>query len=527
MAGSVAGYGNKMYAYDYQKGKWRELTPNNKMGIFASKDASEALGVPNQNQASAPTVPLALSGRMADSMPLTQSNRKMREQDISKASLGRKLAYVFSPTGIFQDMFGIRNQRGAGTGVGGTSITNLSREVGGGYSTKLLLKIESNTARTNDSMLKLLKTFIETKEETASGGGGLLAFGGASGLVGVMRGLVAPLAGIAAMATTFYALSEALKYLARVAPDKLKEDIANAELERGLTATDLLATGRPAEQSERNSQKILENIITGAPMPQAPAGKRTVVESSKQTQSAVKSDRISSAERMIKSQQEYGSAARRSRVGTDFAMNFFKQKGYSDKEAAAIVGNLKAESSMNPVAIGDKGAAFGLAQWRDSRLDDLKAFAKERGTSYTDPSTQLEFVHHELQGKENRAFRRLRAASESGEGVEKLSDVFARSYERPATNKETGQVYGASERAKYASEALEAAQRQTGSAVMASSSAATPPASGGAPVIVNAPTTNVSGGGGAAPQVSVPATTRNEESSYSKVSYDMMAYSMY
>ena len=86
------------------------------------------------------------------------------------------------------------------------------------------------------------------------------------------------------------------------------------------------------------------------------------------------------------------------RVGA--AIDFLIKQGFTSNQAYGIVGNLQVESydSLDPTA--SDGHAFGIAQWQDSRLEDLKEFARENGSDYTAFETQLAFLVYELQHKE-------------------------------------------------------------------------------------------------------------------------------
>lgn len=86
------------------------------------------------------------------------------------------------------------------------------------------------------------------------------------------------------------------------------------------------------------------------------------------------------------------------RVGA--AIDFLIKQGFTPNQAYGIVGNLQVESydSLDPTA--SDGHAYGIAQWQDSRLEDLKEFARENGSDYTAFETQLAFLVYELQHKE-------------------------------------------------------------------------------------------------------------------------------
>jgi len=109
------------------------------------------------------------------------------------------------------------------------------------------------------------------------------------------------------------------------------------------------------------------------------------------------------------------------------AMGYFMKKGYSQVQAAGIVGNLIQESNLRPSgAVGDNGTAFGVAQWRGERLTRLKRFAAANGRQWEDFETQLAFVDMELQSSERRAGDQLRSAKT----VEEATAAFI-GFERP------------------------------------------------------------------------------------------------
>lgn len=106
------------------------------------------------------------------------------------------------------------------------------------------------------------------------------------------------------------------------------------------------------------------------------------------------------------------------------AYNYYLNRGVKANVAAGIVGNLYKESGLNPNAVGDKGTAYGVAQWRGDRLSNLKKYASNRGRSYTDLNTQLDFILDE-QG-ENQVLTLM-----GNQSPEVAAKTFADRYERP------------------------------------------------------------------------------------------------
>jgi uncharacterized protein (TIGR02594 family) len=92
--------------------------------------------------------------------------------------------------------------------------------------------------------------------------------------------------------------------------------------------------------------------------------------------------------------------------GTRVKQAYDHLKGhFTHEQAAGLVGNFMQESSesLDPTALNVREGAIGIAQWRLDRRENLKAFAVQRHTTETNFQVQLEFVMHELNGKEARA----------------------------------------------------------------------------------------------------------------------------
>lgn len=91
--------------------------------------------------------------------------------------------------------------------------------------------------------------------------------------------------------------------------------------------------------------------------------------------------------------------------------------------AAGILGNLMAESRFNSnTSVNDLGlTSGGLAQWRGSRLTELKNFAKSKGKPWTDIDVQIQFLIYELKNSYKGVYNKL-LTNKSAEGA---SEAFA------------------------------------------------------------------------------------------------------
>ena len=148
--------------------------------------------------------------------------------------------------------------------------------------------------------------------------------------------------------------------------------------------------------------------------------------------------------------------------------------GLSEAGTAGLMGNLKAESDLDPENLknsfegrlgyndsgytssvdfgsyahfADDGAGYGLAQWTyPTRKAALLAFAKSQKKSVGDLDLQLDFLVKELREEYPSLFRELCAAS----NVQTASDAVLTQFERPADMSEAVKV----KRAGFAEEFL-------------------------------------------------------------------------
>ena len=159
--------------------------------------------------------------------------------------------------------------------------------------------------------------------------------------------------------------------------------------------------------------------------------------------------------------------------------NYLKAKGLNDFGVAGLMGNLYAESLLEPknlqntyertlgytdegyTAAVDNGsyknfvndcAGYGLAQWTYwSRKKNLLEFARSQSKSIGDLEMQLDFLIKELSGSFPAVFKVLKNAT----SVREASDVVLLKYEKPANMGTTVQnsraAYGQKYYTKYAS----------------------------------------------------------------------------
>lgn len=138
----------------------------------------------------------------------------------------------------------------------------------------------------------------------------------------------------------------------------------------------------------------------------------------------------------------------------NMALDYFQKQGWTKEQAAGIVGNLMAESTLNTGALnpgdGSDGTnSIGIGQWNSDRAKNLKAFAEQNHTDWRDYGTQLAFVQHELTHSEGNAASLLKNAKDVKSATEAMI-----MYERPAGSDRGPQnAHNYKQRLEYAAQA--------------------------------------------------------------------------
>lgn len=115
-----------------------------------------------------------------------------------------------------------------------------------------------------------------------------------------------------------------------------------------------------------------------------------------------------------------------------YARQKYEKMGYSPHAAQGIVDNLMHESGLDTKVVGDKGTAFGVAQWRGDRFANLKTFAKQTGRDWRDLDTQLEFVDHEMKNGLDEGAKVAYAKLQQAQDPDSAYNAFVEHYERPS-----------------------------------------------------------------------------------------------
>lgn len=98
------------------------------------------------------------------------------------------------------------------------------------------------------------------------------------------------------------------------------------------------------------------------------------------------------------------------------------QWGFSEIQAAAVLGNMASESSFSLDVVNSIGCS-GLCQWKDGRLTNLKNLAKTIGCEWTDAIPQIIYACMELDTRNTYAYAKCQWMYEQNKTWDSSNDV--------------------------------------------------------------------------------------------------------
>ncbi len=110
--------------------------------------------------------------------------------------------------------------------------------------------------------------------------------------------------------------------------------------------------------------------------------------------------------------------------------DYLKNAGYSDIQAAGIIGNLYQESGLksDKIEYGTK-EGIGIVQWSFGRKQQLKNYCSSKGKEWTDLNCQLDFLVKEL--KSAQFYQPYLSKFQNPYSVNEATEAFCFGFERP------------------------------------------------------------------------------------------------
>ena len=209
-----------------------------------------------------------------------------------------------------------------------------------------------------------------------------------------------------------------------------KDETAKAEQAAAAAREQLNAQMQQAAEQQQQNAGSVDGAVSAPPPATPPAGAGNEVAGDNSGGSS--SDTGEQASAVPKARPFTPDAAAKK------VWKFFKSKGWTDEGVAALMGNLKKESGIEPVRLqGDmkkgrerskkymedadkseqtfapadpkKQIGFGLAQWTTpDRKSNLWNFTHDKGKSVGDLDSQLEYLNKELEGPYRRVTKQIK-----------------------------------------------------------------------------------------------------------------------
>lgn len=105
--------------------------------------------------------------------------------------------------------------------------------------------------------------------------------------------------------------------------------------------------------------------------------------------------------------------------------------GMNAVQAAAVMGNMQAESGFRSDAQESGGDGYGLVQWSFGRRDNLEAYASQKGVSVSDLNLQIEFLLKEYEETYKGYLEGTAFADTNNTDLAQATEDWMNKFERP------------------------------------------------------------------------------------------------
>ena len=154
---------------------------------------------------------------------------------------------------------------------------------------------------------------------------------------------------------------------------------------------------------------------------------------------------------MIFSVIPFGSAAADSTIQQIY--NYLVlEMGLTPAAACGVLANIEYESDFNYNLTGDNGTSYGICQWHNERLSNMKSYCAKNGYAYNSLDGQLHFLQYELATNKSDTgyiLDKLKSAANNADGAYKAGYDWCYYFERPANKTSKAENRGSRARNYY------------------------------------------------------------------------------
>jgi uncharacterized repeat protein (TIGR02543 family) len=123
--------------------------------------------------------------------------------------------------------------------------------------------------------------------------------------------------------------------------------------------------------------------------------------------------------------------------------------GLNAAAASGVLANIYYESGFNPNKYGDNGSSYGICQWHNDRLTNLKNYCSRNGYDYTTLTGQLHFLAYELWYSYSSVWNYLNSVSNTADGAYNAGYYWCYNYEKPSSRASASRERGSAAQYTY------------------------------------------------------------------------------
>lgn len=121
------------------------------------------------------------------------------------------------------------------------------------------------------------------------------------------------------------------------------------------------------------------------------------------------------------------------------------EMGLTPAAACGVLANIECESDFNCNLYGDNGSSYGICQWHNERLTNMKNYCAKNGYDYKSLDGQLHFLEYELSTNKSDTgyiLDKLKGVSNDAEGAYRAGYDWCYYFERPSNRTAKAETRG-------------------------------------------------------------------------------------
>ena len=121
------------------------------------------------------------------------------------------------------------------------------------------------------------------------------------------------------------------------------------------------------------------------------------------------------------------------------------EMGLTPAAACGVLANIECESDFNYNLVGDNGTSYGICQWHNERLTNMKSYCAKNGYAYNSLDGQLHFLQYELSANKSDTgyiMDKLKSVGNTADGAYQAGYDWCYYFERPSNRTAKAETRG-------------------------------------------------------------------------------------